>query len=132
MNTWPAIKSASEFLLGRLENRKCDSDGVDCCERCNAIFLAKEMLKLEPISRHLSSVQEWIKVTPETMPKEDGLVLVAFNNYLGKTISSAAYFAKDGSSDGPCFCYGDDDLGLEDVIAWMPLPAPPSASTQHE
>lgn len=41
-----ALRSAIDFLEGRLVKRKCDDEGVGSCERCNTIFLARKVADL--------------------------------------------------------------------------------------
>lgn len=38
-----AIRSSCQMLRARFEEAKCDSDGVDCCIRCNVMFLVNEL-----------------------------------------------------------------------------------------
>lgn len=40
-----AARSAAEFLEASFKDRRCDSDGVSCCIRCNAVALARFVLK---------------------------------------------------------------------------------------
>ena len=39
----PAVKSAISFILDEVAKKRCDSEGVADCVRCNSVFLAKKM-----------------------------------------------------------------------------------------
>jgi hypothetical protein len=41
-----ATKSASEYVLDHFKGRKCDSEAVADCLKCNATFLARESLNM--------------------------------------------------------------------------------------
>jgi hypothetical protein len=41
-----ALESACKFIEQHVAPRKCDSDGVSACWRCNSVYLAKRMREL--------------------------------------------------------------------------------------
>ena len=41
-----AANSAADVILAKFRGQPCDSDGVDCCTRCNAVALARFAKKL--------------------------------------------------------------------------------------
>ena len=45
LNLVPAKRSAARFLIEYFQPRRCDSDGVSDCVRCNALALARWMLQ---------------------------------------------------------------------------------------
>jgi len=50
-----AAKSAAEFVLDYYKGRRCDSEAVADCLKCNATFLARESLNM---LRTLAEVDE--------------------------------------------------------------------------
>lgn len=39
----PAVRSAADYLIARLETSRCDSEAVADCIRCNSVYLAKKV-----------------------------------------------------------------------------------------
>lgn len=59
-----AIESACQFIEQHIVPRKCDSDGVSVCWRCNSIYLAKRMRDFLAPTTH-----EKIKAKPALIVK---------------------------------------------------------------
>jgi hypothetical protein len=87
------------------------------------------------ISRHLSN--EWVKCS-DRLPEDDKPVLISHvvkgGGVLLRDINGDfVWFARyDGERWKRADGFSDDKLFHGEVTHWMPLPAPPSASTQGE
>lgn len=76
---------------------------------------------------------EWQPI--ETAPKDGTLILVAYPNYRGASVTAARYGIGHATEDGYEWGFFDDD-GEANAIKtaaptnWMPLPQPPETDNE--